>query len=97
MINITEVKIHSINDKNGKLLGRASIVIDGSFVVNDINIIQGKDDRFISFPSRKNTSRNQYFDIAHPINQEQREAITKTILDAYDATMSGEDQVAESE
>ena len=97
MINITEVKIHSINDKNGKLLGRASIVIDETFVVNDINIIQGKTDRFISFPSRKNTNRNQYFDIAHPINQEQREAITKTVLDAYDATISEEDHVAESE
>ena len=63
--------------------GIASILLDDSFAVHDIRIIEGDNGLFIAMPSRK-TATGGYRDIAHPINPEVRAMFEKAILTAYE-------------
>ena len=83
---VTEVKVFPVSDD--KLKAFVSIVLDNCFMVNDIKVIEGKDGRFISMPSRR--KRNGKFkDIAHPLNSETRKMLEGEILDEYEQTLNG--------
>ena len=85
-MEITEVKVFPVRDK--KLRAFASIVFDGSFMVNDIKIIQGKDGYFISMPSRRKKN-GRFKDIAHPLNQETRQILEDRIIAEYRRVTEG--------
>ena len=85
-MKITEVKVFPVRDK--KLRAFASIVFEASFMVNDIKIIQGKDGYFISMPSRRRKN-GRFKDIAHPLNQETRQAIEDRVLAEYRRVAEG--------
>ena len=80
-MEITEVKVFPIQEE--KLKAFVSIVFDHCFMVNDIEIIQGRDGLFISMPSRKKKN-GEFKDVAHPLNRETRERMEKRILEEYD-------------
>ena len=84
-IKITDIKIFKIN-RRGALLGYANIVLNDSFIIRGIRLIENrKGVRFVSMPSRKLQGEKKSFrDLCHPLNQETRENITKEIFDAYD-------------
>lgn len=85
-IKITDVRIFKIKQR-GALLGYANIVLNNSFIIRGIKILQTeKNGRFVAMPSRKlrNVDKNAYRDLCHPINNETRENITVAILEAYD-------------
>ncbi len=86
-MNITDIRIRTVQKNDGKLKAVASITIDDCFVVHDIKIIEGQDGLFIAMPSRK-TSDNEYKDIAHPINTETRESLKNIVLKAYEAELT---------
>ena len=58
------------------------MVIDNSFAIHDIRIIEGDNGLFIAMPSRK-TATGEYKDIAHPINTDVRNMFQQAILDEY--------------
>ena len=83
-MQVTDVRIKLINQDDSKLKAVASVIIDGSFVVHDIKVIESKDgDCFIVMPSRK-APDGTYRDIAHPLNTEVREYMRDKILEAYE-------------
>ena len=63
--------------------GIASVLLDDSFAVHDIRIIEGENGLFIAMPSKK-TPTGDYRDIAHPINPEVRSMFEEAILKAYE-------------
>lgn len=81
-MEITDVRLRKM-EKEGKLKAVASITIDDVFVVHDIKIIEGDKGLFIAMPSRKSLDGN-YRDIAHPINSDMREGLSRLILGKYD-------------
>ena len=81
-MEITSVSVHKIEKENSRMKGIVSVVIDDSFAVHDIRIIQGEDKLFIAMPSRK-TATGDYRDIAHPINHDVRKLFEDAILDEY--------------
>ena len=85
-MEITEVKVFPVRDK--KLRAFISIVLDGSFMVNDIKVIQGKDGLFISMPSRRKKN-GRFKDIAHPLNQETRQVMEDRIIADYQRVAEG--------
>lgn len=87
-MQITDVRVRKV-EKDGKMRAVASITIDDEFVVHDIKVIEGDKGLFIAMPSRKG-SNDEYRDIAHPINSETRDRLSKIILDAYAAEMGNE-------
>ena len=82
-MEITSVKIRKVERENSRMKGIASVVLDDSFAVHDIRIIEGEKGLFIAMPSRKN-ALGEYRDIAHPINPEVRAMFEEAILDAYE-------------
>ena len=84
-IKITEVRIFKIKPR-GALLGYANIVLNDSFIVRGIRILENQRiGRFVAMPSRRlNGEKRAYRDLCHPLNQEVRDLITKEIFDAYD-------------
>lgn len=81
-MKITSVSVRKIEKEGSRMKGIASVVLDDSFAVHDIRIIEGDNGLFIAMPSRK-TAAGGYRDIAHPINPEVRGMFENSILDAY--------------
>ena len=92
-MQVTSVSVRKIEKEGSRMKGIASIVLDDSFAVHDIRIIQGDKGLFIAMPSRK-TATGGYRDIAHPINPEVRSMFEDAILEAYE---NAEDEPAEEE
>ena len=83
-MQITEVKIfpRENTEPEAKLKAYASITFDSAFVVRGLKVIDGKNGLFVVMPSRK-LSDGTFKDIAHPLNNETRGLIEKTVLEEY--------------
>ena len=79
-MKITEVKVFTVNEE--KLKAYVTIVLDDCFVVRDLKVIHGTSGLFVAMPSKKRKD-GTYKDIAHPLNQETRAEVEKTVLEAY--------------
>ncbi len=81
-MKVTEVRLSPT--KGGKIRAFASIVIDDSFIVNDLRIVEGREGQlFVTMPARK-TRNGQMRDIAHPLNADTREDIERRVLAEYE-------------
>lgn len=92
-MKITSVNVRKIEKEGSRMKGIASVLLDDSFAVHDIRIIEGEKGLFIAMPSKK-TPNGGYRDIAHPINPEVRSMFEEVILKAYE---EAEDPVASEE
>mgnify|MGYP000176666603 FL=1 len=81
-MKITSVGIKKVEIENSRIKGIASILIDDSFAVHDIRIIEGEKGLFIAMPSKK-TPTGDYRDIVHPINPEIRTMFEDKIIEEY--------------
>ncbi|HHT37946.1 MAG TPA: septation regulator SpoVG [Mollicutes bacterium] len=81
-MTITSVNVRKIEKENSRMKGIASVLIDDSFAVHDIRIIEGDKGIFIAMPSRK-TATGGYRDIAHPISPEVRKMFEDAIMEEY--------------
>ena len=88
-MQITSVTVRKIEKEGSRMKGIASILIDDSFAVHDIRIIDGDNGLFTAMPSRK-TATGGYRDIAHPINQEVRKMFDETIVAEYKKVVESE-------
>ena len=79
-MEITDVHVSLRNER--KLKGFVNIIFDDLFIVRGLKIICGMNGYFIAMPNRKRKDGN-LIDIAHPIRNEFREKMEKTILDRY--------------
>ena len=52
-MEITEVKVKLINNKDDRLKAFCSMTVDNEFVVRDIKVIEGSNGYFVAMPSRK--------------------------------------------
>ncbi len=84
-MKITSVNVRKIEKEGSRMKGIASVLIDDSFAVHDIRIIEGDNGLFIAMPSRK-TAVGGYRDIAHPINPEVRAMFENAIFEEYKNT-----------
>ena len=82
-MKITSVNVRKIEKEGSRMKGIASVLLDDSFAIHDIRIIEGENGLFIAMPSKK-TPTGGYRDIAHPINSEIRSMFEEEILKAYD-------------
>ncbi len=81
-MNITDVRVSMVEDKEKKLRAFVSIVIDGCFFVSDIKIIEGEKGFFLSMPSKRRRD-GTFKDVAHPINTETRKMMEDVIFAKY--------------
>ena len=95
-MKITSVNVRKIEKEESRMKGIASVLLDDSFAVHDIRIIEGDNGLFIAMPSRK-ISTGGYRDIAHPINPEVRSMFEDAILEAYENAPDVEEDEDEEE
>jgi stage V sporulation protein G len=84
-MKITDVKVTKLNGRvPSRVKGVASVTFDGQFVVHNIKIVEGRDNKlFISMPSRRVGDENK--DIAHPITSDFRKELEDAILSQFNA------------
>jgi stage V sporulation protein G len=56
-VNITDIKVKLMDDRNDKLAAFCSIVIEDSFIIQDLKVIRGPQGTFVAMPSRKLTDK----------------------------------------
>lgn len=86
-MKINDVRIRLYNKENSKLKAIASVVIEDSFVVHDIKVLEGNQGYFVAMPSKK-TPDGKYKDVAHPLNTPTREELSKAVLQAFEKARS---------
>jgi len=69
-------------ESQDRLKAYATVVFDSCFIVRDLRIIQGNKGLFVAMPSKKGRD-GRYSDIAHPLNQQTRDAIEAAVLRAF--------------
>lgn len=80
---ITSIKCCKYKEpKANGVVGVASIIINGSFLVNDIKLIKVKDKMFCGMPSKLKEDKT-FMDICNPINHETRKYLENEIIAAY--------------
>ena len=82
-MKITSVNVRRVEKEDSRMKGIASVLLDDSFAIHDIRIIEGDNGLFIAMPSRK-TATGGYRDIVHPINPETRKIFEDAILKEND-------------
>ncbi|MBI2335732.1 MAG: septation regulator SpoVG [Deltaproteobacteria bacterium] len=80
-MQITEVRVFPVDED--RLKAYATITFDDCFVVRDLKVISGNAGLFVAMPSKKRKD-GTFKDIAHPLNNDFRATLEKTVLDAYD-------------
>ena len=84
-MNITDVKIRKYENNHTKAF--ASVTMDDALVITGITIIEGNKGLFVSMPQTKGKDKDgkeRYFDIVFPTTKEGRDAITDSVLEAYE-------------
>ena len=96
-MEITDVKVFPVNEE--RLKAYVTIVLDHSFLIRDLKVIQGPSGFFVAMPSKKRKD-GTYKDLAHPINAATRSQMEAVILEVYHQEAgrmaNGESQAAES-
>ena len=80
-MEITEVK------EPGKLKAAASITIDECFVVHDLRVVETETGLFVAMPNKR-MGTGEFRDVAHPINNDTRDYISKLVIDKYQEELS---------
>lgn len=83
------VTVTPFEREGSNIKGLARIYFEDSFIVNNINILQGKESLFIAMPSYKTKQVDEqgkavYQDICYPVTKEFREKLYATILEEYE-------------
>lgn len=94
------IDVREAKGNNDKLKGVASIVIDDSFKVRNISIIEGKKGLFVSMPRLKSQDKEGntvYKDVCHPIKADFRKQLYEDILSTFQEAMKSEERHARFE
>ena len=79
-----KARIHRITPNAYRLRAIAEVVLDGSFVIHEIRVVEGQKGIFITMPSYKDRF-GIYHEFCFPITAELHEAIESAVLEAYSA------------
>ena len=75
--------------EGSNVIGFARIYFEDCFIVNNVTVIQGKENAFVSMPSYKTKDVDEnnkpvYRDICYPVTKEFREKLYGSILETHE-------------
>ena len=84
------VRMHPLDKEGSNVKAVGQIYIEDSFIINNINIIEGKKGLFVTMPSYKTKKVDEegkaiYQDICYPVTRNFRDKLFASILDGYAA------------
>lgn len=82
------VKVTPFEREGSNIKGLARIYLDDSFVINNVSVLQGKDNVFVAMPSYKTKQTDEqgkavYQDVCYPVTKEFRENLYREIIENY--------------
>jgi len=94
------VTVTPYTKENSNIRGLARIYFEDSFIVNNVNLLQGKEKIFIAMPSYKTKQvdeqgRAVYQDVCYPVTKEFREQLYGEIEKAYSEAIEKQKQEAQ--
>ena len=83
------VKVVPYTQEGSNVIGFARIYFEDCFIVNNVTVIQGKENAFVSMPSYKTKDVDEnnkpvYRDICYPVTKEFREKLYGSILETHE-------------
>lgn len=82
-LNITDVRVQRLDSPSSKIVGFASITIDGVLVIEEWRIINGTNGLFVA-PNSKKLQDGSYRDLVYALDKETKEQIQTAIVSAYE-------------
>ena len=84
------VRMHPLDKEGSNVKAVGQIYIEDSFIINNINVIEGKKGLFVTMPSYKTKKVDEegkaiYQDICYPVTKDFRDKLFASILDVYAA------------
>lgn len=85
-----KVSIVSFERQGSNVRGIGRIYFNDNFVVNNISVLQGKENLFVTMPSYKTKQKDEqgktiYQDVCYPVTKEFREVLYGEVIDSYNA------------
>jgi len=77
------LRMHRV-DGDSTLKAFADVAFAGAFIVKGLRVIEGKEGLFVAMPSKK-AKDGKWYDTAHPLTKEFREALNEIVLGAYES------------
>lgn len=95
------VSVTPYEREGSNIRGLVRIYFEDSFIVNNINILQGNDKVFVAMPSYKTKQVDEqnkpvYQDVCYPVTKEFREKLFGEILDTYEKEKAKQQEQAQN-
>ena len=83
-----KVSVTPYERDGSQIRGIARIYVNDSFVISNVNVIQGNSGLFVTMPSFKTgrldeNGKEEYRDVCYPVTKAFREALNKAIIEEY--------------
>ena len=75
------VRVTPFEREGSNMVGLANIVLNDSFAVGNVSVVQGRNGIFVAMPSYK--AGNKYKDVCFPITKEFREKVNNAVIKTY--------------
>lgn len=93
MLEVTNMKIKKFAQSKNDVVAVVTMELENCIIIHGIKIVQLKDRKLLSFPSRKVFNEEQqkyvYTDVVHPTNTEFRKYLEKIIFEFYENSCTG--------
>ena len=94
------VTVTPFTRENSNIRGLARIYFEDSFIVNNVNLLQGKENIFVAMPSYKTKQVDEqgraiYQDVCYPVTKEFRKKLYAEIERAYNEALDKQKQEAQ--
>lgn len=91
------VSVTTYEREGSNIRGLVRIYFEDSFIVNNVNILQGKEKLFVAMPSYKTKQTDEsgkavYQEVCYPVTKEFREKLYEEILAVYERELRQQEQ-----
>jgi len=76
------LRLHRLSG-DSTLKAFADVSFAGAFIVKGLKVVQGKNGLFVGMP-REQGKDGKWYDTAHPLTKEFRQALSEVVLEAYE-------------
>lgn len=85
-----KVSVVPYERQSGNVRGIGRVYFNDNFVVNNVSVLQGKENLFVAMPSYKTKQTDEqgkaiYQDVCYPVTKEFREVLYGEVIDSYNA------------
>ena len=86
--DVTQVQVFKEGPFTGKMLAKASIVLNDQFQIRGLRIMEGENGLFVGYPNdREDFRREDFRAICFPMTRQLREHIENCVLEKYQASL----------